>query len=214
MGFTHTHKSEDMIVVIDYWMGNAQSVMNALESLGANAELTNDKKKISKASHIILPGVGAFPTAMDNLKKLDLIDLLTEQVMENKKPFLGICLGMQLLAKKGYEGEVRDGLGWIDGKVKKLEPNDKKLKIPHIGWNDVQCNTEKKIFKNSNPIQTFYFVHSYYADCKNQGIVAGTCDYGMKFAAVIEQDNIFGTQFHPEKSQKDGLDILGRFIKL
>ncbi|MFH2106792.1 MAG: imidazole glycerol phosphate synthase subunit HisH [Candidatus Micrarchaeota archaeon] len=199
--------------IIDYGMGNAQSVINAIESINHRAILTNRMEEIQNADRIILPGVGAFPKAMDNLKRLGLLKILKEEVREKKKPFLGICLGMQLLAKKGYEVAPTAGLGWIDAEVKRFEFTDKKFKIPHMGWDDVTCNTKSNMFMGASEKQTFYFVHSYYVDCNDKKIVVGECDYGIKFTAAIEQENIFGAQFHPEKSQKDGLDLLKRFVE-
>ncbi len=202
---------DELVAIINYGMGNVQSVANAINAIGYKAIITRDKTEIESATHLILPGVGAFPTAMENLKKLGLIEILNEEVIEKKKPFLGICLGMQLIGKTGYENGVTPGLGWVDADVIKFDFKDSKLKIPHVGWNDVVCDTEKKLFLNSQKIQTFYFVHSYYLNCKKD-IMVGECEYGIKFAAVIEQNNIFAAQFHPEKSQQDGLDLLKKFI--
>lgn len=201
------------IAVVDYGMGNAQSVLNAVESLGEEAIHTNKKSELGKATHIILPGVGAFPTAMANLKKLGLVEFLTEEVVDRKKPFLGLCLGMQLVARKGHEVEDTDGLGWIDAEVKRFQVENQGLKVPHVGWNDVECDTGAKLFKGvKRKTQTFYFVHSYYMECADKKEVCGWCDYGIRFAAAMEKENIMATQFHPEKSQQDGLDLIRRFV--
>lgn len=203
-----------MIAIVDYGMGNAQSVINAVNSLGYNAVLSAKAADLNEASHIILPGVGAFSKAMSNLKELGLIDLLNEQVIKRKKPFLGICLGMQLLADVGHEGGVTNGLGWISGEVIKFNLESQALKVPHVGWNDVSCNLNSAMFLGSEKeTQTFYFIHSYYLAAKDEKIITGYCDYGVKFAAAIQKDNIWAVQFHPEKSQANGTSLLKRFLE-
>ncbi len=200
------------IVIIDYKLGNVTSVLNALTVLGIKAEITNDLTKIRTAKKIILPGVGAFKEGMQNLQDLKLINILYEEVMVKKKPFLGICLGMQIICTKGYEGGEYLGLGWVDAEVVRFE--DENIRIPHIGWNDIKCNLQSPIFAGGPDMQTFYFVHSYYVKPKDPSIIIGTCNYGEPFAAVIQQGNIFATQFHPEKSQHEGLEILRKFAQL
>lgn len=201
-----------MIAIVNYKMGNLQSVGNLLEYLGQNYIITNNKEEIASADKIILPGVGAFGEAMKNLRELDLVEVLRQEVLEKKKPMLGICLGMQLLANKSYEMGEHEGLGWIEGEVKLLDTGDKTLRIPHIGWNDVVPAKESVLYgSNLNP-RVFYFVHSFHFVCKNKEDVTGLTEYGNNFVSSIERGNIFATQFHPEKSQKDGIELMKNFI--
>jgi glutamine amidotransferase len=191
-------------------MGNVLSVQKALKKIGMNSVVTADKDEISKCSHIILPGVGSFNRAMENLHAKNLVTILRDEVKENKKPFLGICLGMQLLADHGYEDGETEGLGFIAGSVKPIPSHD--LPIPHIGWNEVSIKN-KKYFENVQD-HNFYFVHSYYLDAKNESDIAATVTYGCELTAAVQKDNIFGTQFHPEKSQEEGIEILKTFFKV
>jgi len=201
-----------MIAVLDYGMGNTGSVVNAVNSLGFKAIVTTSKDDLKKASHIILPGVGSFNEGMKNLHKLDFFETLNSEVVNNHKPFLGLCLGMQLLAENGEEGGPTEGLGWIKGLVKRLDIDEKNFKIPHVGWNDVFPKENSILFQNiETPI--FYFVHSYYFDVYEKSSVAGESDYGMIFPTAIEKNNIFGLQFHTEKSQREGLKVLENFIR-
>ena len=202
-----------MIAIIDYGMGNVRSMFNALQYLGQDVEITSDPKHIDDASHLILPGVGAFGDAMKNLENRYLVDILSRQVFEKAKPFLGVCLGLQLLAKSSQEYGFHEGLGWFDAAVIKFDFNEINLKIPHMGWNDITPKINHPLFANLRGVQfTFYFVHSYYIDCHQQQDVAATSDYGLTFTAAIAKDNIFATQFHPEKSQDNGLQILDNFV--
>ena len=201
------------IALIDYGSGNIQSAFKALELV------SNSKKKISiisnskdllKVDKIILPGVGAFADCMKGLKSISgMIDILNEVVLEKKKPFLGICVGMQLLATEGREKGNHKGLGWITGKVIKIKKN-KKIKIPHMGWNTVEIISKHPILKRKK--FESYFVHSYNFICKNKKNIIATCDYQQKITAIVGKENIIGTQFHPEKSQKIGLEILKNFV--
>ncbi|MFC1570471.1 imidazole glycerol phosphate synthase subunit HisH [Candidatus Omnitrophota bacterium] len=203
-----------MIAVIDYGMGNIKSVVNALLYLGEDVAVTADPKKIGDASHIILPGVGAFGKAMSNLEKLGMVDILDDQVIKKGKPFLGICLGLQLLAKSSHEHGEHSGLGWIDGDVRKFNIDDAKLKLPHMGWNEIVPKTEHPVFGHLKDDQyTFYFVHNYHIECNDPGDIAATCSYGYEFPAVICRDNIIATQFHPEKSQDNGIQFLENFVE-
>ena len=198
-----------MIAIIDYGAGNIFSVKNALSFLGIDAELTNDKELIKSADSIILPGVGAFPAAMDKLSASGLIDTIKEEAQ--KKPFLGICLGMQLLFSKGYEFDERDGLGLIDGNVTLMTPEG--LDIPHMGWNRLQKNKECPLLTGLGDDEYVYFVHSYSAHCADENVAAYT-DYGAKVTALVSKGNIYGAQFHPEKSGDVGLKILRNFAEL
>lgn len=200
-----------MTVIIDYGMGNLFSVENALKRLGAEVKISNRKEDIQKADKLILPGVGAFPDGIKNLKKLGLVEVLEEEVVKNKKPFLGICLGMQLLATEGEEVKPTKGLGWIAGRVRRFQVDEEKFRVPHIGWNDLILKKENPLFKGIEQ-PTFYFVHSYHLVPEDSSAVAAVCDYGEDFVAAVQKENIFGVQFHPEKSQKSGLRVLENFI--
>ncbi len=208
-----TQSKKPKIVIIDYHMGNVRSVFNALAHLGYSPVISNKENDIENADRLILPGVGAFSVGMYNLKKLNLIELLNKEVLGKKKPILGICLGAQLFAKKSYEGGEFEGLGWIDAEVVRIEPSDRKLKVPHIGWNDVSLANPSILFKDVKELD-FYFVHSYYIKCKDKKKVTSEFEYGDNYTASIEQDNIFGVQFHPEKSQLNGLKLLQNFIEM
>jgi len=201
-----------MIAIIDYGMGNKHSVYNALKYIGVDAFISRDAHEISKAERIILPGVGAFGAAMENLEKLGLRDILHEEVIIKGKPFLGICLGMQLVAENGNEKGLFQGLGWIAGEVLKLQPEDPGIKLPHVGWNDVELLKDSDLFKGLKKERAFYFVHSYAMQLKDSQNLVAESDYGIKFTAAVQKDNIFATQFHPEKSQKNGLTVLENFV--
>jgi glutamine amidotransferase len=200
------------IVIIDYGVGNTHSVYNSIKYLGYKKILISDiSSDISKSDVIILPGVGAFETCIKNLKDRGLDKLLNNQVLINKKPILGICVGMQLLATSSEENGNHTGLGWIDGVVKKLIIPSK-YSVPHVGWNDVQFNHKSPLFSNIDQNTNFYFDHSYHFDCNNNNNIVGVCDYGIKVTAAVQKDNIFGVQFHPEKSQTSGLKLFRGFL--
>lgn len=200
-----------MIVIVDYDMGNLRSIAKALEYVGGDVVISNKPEDLKKAEKIVLPGVGAFRDGIKNLQKNGLDLALNKEVNNNKKPFLGICLGMQLLADKSYEFGEWNGLGFISGEVKRFDI-DKKYKIPHVGWNNVKIIHEHPLLKGIRDNSDFYFVHSYHLVCENKKTIAGTCEYGGDFTAMVAQDNIFATQFHPEKSQKSGLKLLENFV--
>ena len=201
-----------MIAIIDYGMGNVRSVYNALQFVGQDAVISSVPRDIKEASHIILPGVGAFGDAMNNLRNSNLIETLNREVLERGKPFLGICLGMQLLAKIGYEYGQHQGLRWLDAEVVKFDTDDKDLKIPHVGWNNIEFRREHPLFaKLSENHADFYFVHSFHVQCMDKSNIAASCEYGYTFTAAVCQNNIFGTQFHPEKSQENGIQLLENF---
>lgn len=207
-----------MIAVIDYGLGNLQSIMNALTALNEPAELVIDAQKIGLADGIIIPGVGAFRDGMSNLSSMKIIPALSRAVLENKKPLLGVCLGMQLIAKKSFEHGEYDGLGWVDFTVRKIAPSGPEFRVPHMGWNDLNIvKPESPLYQNIHIPATVYFVHSYHLEPNTQ--IAGqqitaTSDHGQVLTASIESDNIFGVQFHPEKSQNTGLAILKNFINI
>ena len=201
------------IALIDYGSGNLQSAYKALELVSNSKNkifITSNSRDLLKADKIILPGVGAFADCMKGLKSISgMINVLNEVVLEKKKPFLGICIGMQLMATEGKEKGNHKGLGWIEGKVIKIKKN-KKIKIPHMGWNTVKVISKHPIIKRKK--FESYFVHSYNFICKNKKNVLATCDYQQKITAIVGKENIIGTQFHPEKSQKVGLEILKNFV--
>ncbi len=198
-----------MIGIIHYNMGNITSVQNSLEFLGIPAMVLENPEQMTEATHIILPGVGAFSEGIKNLKELGFAEAILKQVADGK-PFLGLCLGMQLLASRGTEGGAVVGLNLIPGEVLRL-PSDKGVRVPHIGWNDIKIVRSNPIFTES---ADFYFVHSYYFVPKTSDDVLAVCDYGVEFPAAIGRDRVFGTQFHPEKSHQAGLNILKNFAAL
>lgn len=199
-----------MVAIIDYGMGNVASVQKALNFLNIKSVITNDHSIIKDSSIILLPGVGSFAQGMENLNLLNLVDLLTEEVVNKKKPFLGICLGMQLIMESGNEPYECKGLGWVEGEVKKIELS--KLKIPHMGWNNIKVVNNKYYNKIENT--DFYFIHSYHVKTLNDNDIAATVNYGFEIVASIQKNNIFATQFHPEKSQFAGLSLLKNFFDL
>ena len=201
-----------MIAVIDYGAGNLFSVRNALDFLGIESEVTRDEKEIRKADGLILPGVGAFPDAMEMLSKSGLTDTIREEAV--KKPFLGICLGMQMLFEEGYEGQPRKGLGFIEGEVKLIEPNEE-VKIPHIGWNRLEINKKSKIFNGLNEESFVYYVHSFMSTNMSEDNLIAYSEYGgINIPGMVYKRNIYGAQFHPEKSGEVGLRILKNFGEL
>jgi glutamine amidotransferase len=197
------------VAIIDYGMGNIASVDKAVCYLGYESVITNNPIEINSSNYIILPGVGAFAQGMDNLNKLGLVDLLTNEVIVNKKPFLGICLGMQLIATKGHELKLTNGLGWVEGEVIKINEPDKS--IPHLGWNEITV-TNDSFIKDFNQ-KDFYFIHSYHFSVTNREDIAATVNYGNSYVAAIQKENIFASQFHPEKSQLSGLSLIKSFLK-
>jgi len=202
------------IAIIDYGMGNLRSVANAFNAIGYLASIVQNPNDLSQFSHIVLPGVGAFGDGMKNLRSSGWIDVLEREIIEKRKPFLGICLGMQLLATMGTEHGLYEGLNWISGTVKKIESNDPQIRVPHVGWNDVLFLKKSGLYKDLENSQAFYFVHSYVLDIKDKSsVVSGLTSHGIEFISSIEKDNIYATQFHPEKSQKIGLKVLENFIK-
>ncbi len=198
----------ERVVIIDYGLGNLNSVKNALDFIGYPAIISNKKEDIENADYLILPGVGAFSEGMKNLQSLGLIEILKKEVLEKKKPILGICLGMQLLAEESEENGIHKGLGFIKGKVERLKTN---LRLPQVGWNNIIIKKDSILLKEL-PDDNFYFVHSFAFQEKIEDIVTSTCNYGNDFAATIQKDNIFGTQFHPEKSHISGIKLIRNFL--
>jgi glutamine amidotransferase len=199
------------IVIIDYGIGNIHSVSNAIKYLGyKNIIISDTENIIQKADALILPGVGAFEKCISNLKNRKLDIILNEAVIGNKKPILGICVGMQLLATCSEENGMHIGLDWIKGSVKKINV-PKPLAVPHVGWNDVKSINENILFNRHVDNANFYFDHSYHFVC-DEKYVAGYCDYGTRITAAVQKENIFGVQFHPEKSQTNGLKLFRSFF--
>lgn len=201
-----------MIAIIDYDAGNMKSVEKALHYLGQNVIVTNDKDTIYKADHVILPGVGAFGMAMDQIRERDLEDVI-HGVVDAGKPFIGICLGLQLLFEKSEESPGVEGLGLLKGEIKHI-PEGEYNKIPHMGWNSLSLSNDGRLFRGLANEPYVYFVHSYYLEAADSSIVTATTDYNTTIHASVEHQNVFGCQFHPEKSSTVGLKMLDNFVKL
>jgi imidazole glycerol-phosphate synthase subunit HisH len=203
-----------MIVMVDYGLGNLASVLNMFKKIGAKeVVVSSDQNVIAKASKILLPGVGAFDAGMSNLERSGLIPILNQKALVEKVPVLGICLGMQLLSKKSEEG-IKPGLGWIDAETVKFNLDPAlKLKVPHMGWDYVQVKRQNPLIEQDSKSR-FYFVHSYHVKCKDQNQSLATSNFGDEFTCMVNKDNIFGTQFHPEKSLRFGMRLLGNFAKI
>lgn len=199
-----------MIAIIDYGMGNLRSVQKGFEKVGFEAEITSDPEEVLRAEKVVLPGVGAFGDAMHNLREAGMIDVIHDTVKAGK-PFLGICLGLHLMFDSSEEFGLHEGLGIFRGKVKLIPPG---LKVPHIGWNQIEIQKQDVILNDIPNGSAFYFVHSYYVDPVVTEQITTLTDYGIKFASIVSQDNVFGIQFHPEKSSTIGLRILKNFGEL
>ncbi|MAV61947.1 MAG: imidazole glycerol phosphate synthase subunit HisH [Candidatus Pelagibacter sp.] len=206
------------VTIVDYNSGNISSVINSLREVAkdkVNIEVTSDLNKIKSSHKIVLPGQGSFKTCVDALNNIDgLVDTLNEFVINNKKPLLGICVGLQMFADIGYEETETKGLGWISGKVSKINNQNGKYKLPHIGWNQIDILKDSKIFKDIENNSHMYFVHSYEFIPADKSVICATTDYASNIVCAVEKENIFGTQFHPEKSDKLGLRIIDNFINL
>lgn len=206
-----------MVVIIDYGMGNIASVKNALEHLKQDCVVSRDPDVVSKADKLILPGVGSFKKAMQNLHEHNLVDILNKKVVENKTPVLGICLGMQLLADFGTEdadeANPTKGLGWIPGKVTKIQTNSSEFRIPHMGFNSIRIKNQNSLMTQIPADSHFYFVHSYHFQTASENIVAVT-DYESDITAIVSKEHIHGCQFHPEKSQEVGLKLIKNFLEM
>jgi glutamine amidotransferase len=201
-----------MIGIVDYGMGNLLSVYSAFDYLGSNVKICRFPEDLKNVSKIVIPGVGAFKDCINKIESSGFKDALNEQVIIIGKPILGICLGMQVMAKTSVEGGVNNGLGWIDANVIKLNPNSSNMRVPNIGWNNIVFDPDVFLFRGLPKVPDFYLVHSYFMKVENEKEVVATYDYGHVVTAAILKDNIFATQFHPEKSQDYGLKILENFI--
>ena len=206
------------VIIVDYNSGNISSVINSFKEVAknkVNIEVTSDLKKIKSSDKVVLPGQGSFKSCIDSLKNINgLVDTLSEFALTNKKPLFGICVGLQMFADVGYEEVETKGLGWISGKVSKIDNHNGKYKLPHIGWNQLNIVKDSKIFDGLENNSHMYFVHSYEFIPEDKNVITGTTDYSTNIICAVEKDNIFGTQFHPEKSDNSGLKIINNFINL
>ena len=206
------------VTIVDYQSGNISSVINSFTEVAkgkVNLEITSDIKKIKFSDKIVLPGQGSFKSCVDSLNSINgLIDTLTEFAIINKRPLLGICVGLQMFGDVGYEEAETKGLSWIPGKVSKIDNQNGKFKLPHIGWNEIEIQKESKIFKDIKNKSHMYFVHSYEFIPEDKSVISATTDYSSKIVCAVEKENLIGTQFHPEKSDKTGLKIVENFINL
>jgi glutamine amidotransferase len=205
-----------MIAVIDYGAGNLKSVVNALDAIEAPCEVVSDAARLGDASAIILPGVGAFGEGMAQLRRMGMDEALSRRVLEEGVPYLGICLGQQFLARVGCEHGRHDGFGWVEGEVRRIQPEGEGLRVPHIGWNELRLERESRLWDGLDEAPVVYFVHSYQLEPSgsDEEIVTSTAGHGQRIVASVERDNIFGVQFHPEKSQATGLRLLKNFLRL
>jgi glutamine amidotransferase len=201
------------IVIIDYGMGNLRSVYNKIQRSGFKVVISDEESVLRTSSKIILPGVGHFQNGMKNLRKKGLIEILNTKVIEEKTPILGICLGMQLLTKYSEEGNIM-GLGWLDAETVKFRLKNIQYKVPHIGWNSLEKKRESVLLAGIPVNSFYYFVHSYHVKCNDNEDILTTTDYGYSFVSSVQKENIFGTQFHPEKSHEWGEKILKNFLNL
>ena len=206
------------VTIVDYNSGNISSVINSFKEVAidkVNIKVTADLKIIKSSDKVVLPGQGSFKSCIDALNNINgLVDTLNEFAIDNKKPLLGICVGLQMFADVGYEETETKGLGWISGKVSKIDNQNGKYKLPHIGWNEINIMTDSKIFKDIENKSHMYFVHSYEFIPEDKSVISATTDYSSNVVCAVEKENIFGTQFHPEKSDKMGLRIVENFITL
>jgi len=206
------------VTIVDYNSGNISSVINSFKKVSknkVNIQVTSDLNKIKSSDKLVLPGQGSFKSCVDALNGVNgLVDVLNEFVIDSKKPLLGICVGLQMFADTGYEETETKGLGWISGKVSKIDNQNGKYKLPHIGWNEINIVKDSKIFKDIENKSHMYFVHSYELIPEDKNVITATTDYSTNIICSVEKKNIFGTQFHPEKSDKLGLKIIENFIKL
>ncbi|MGE0254630.1 MAG: imidazole glycerol phosphate synthase subunit HisH [Alphaproteobacteria bacterium] len=201
------------VAIVDYGMGNLRSVAGAVEKVGHEAVVARDAAVLADADCLILPGVGAFPDAMRNLRHYGLDEVLERDVRGRGKPLLGICLGAQLVTRSSEEFGLHDGLGWVAARVRRIVPADDGLRVPHVGWNDLFRTRDSRLFAGIPDDALFYYVHSYCIASEDEASVVGECDYGGRFVAALAHENVWATQFHPEKSQRHGLAVLANFIE-
>ena len=206
------------VTIVDYKSGNISSVINSFKEVAkskVNIKVTSDLNEIKSSDKLVLPGQGSFKSCIDGLKNISgMIDVLNEFVINNKKPLFGICVGLQMFANIGYEEKETEGLGWIPGKVSKIDNQKGKYKLPHIGWNQINILKNSKILKGVEKNSHMYFVHSYEFIPEDKDVISSTTNYSSNIVCSVEKENIFGTQFHPEKSDKIGLKIIDNFINL
>ena len=203
-----------MISILDYGLGNIKAFLNVYDRLNIKAKVITKPDELLNATHIILPGVGAFDYAMTKLEESGFCNHLNEMVLEKKVPVLGVCVGMQMMADSSDEG-TKKGLGWVSGEVKKIATtNEGALPLPHLGWNELSNTNQSPLFKNLGKSPRFYFLHSFYYKAKSADNILAEVDYGDRFTCVVNKDNIFGVQFHPEKSHENGLHILKNFASI
>jgi glutamine amidotransferase len=206
------------VTIVDYNSGNISSVINSFKEVAkdkVNIEVTSDLNKIKSSDKVVLPGQGSFKSCIDALNNINgLVETLNEFAIANKKPLLGICVGLQMFADIGYEETETKGLGWISGKVSKIDNKQGKFKLPHIGWNEINIVKKSEIYKDVENKSHMYFVHSYEFIPEDKNVISATTDYSSKIVCSVEKENIFGAQFHPEKSDKIGLQIIKNFINL
>ena len=206
------------VTIVDYNSGNISSVINSFKEVAKNKidlEVTSDLQKIRSSDKLVLPGQGSFKSCVDALNAIDgLTETLSEFVTNNKKPILGICVGLQMFADVGYEDSETKGFGWVPGKVSKIDNKNGAFKLPHIGWNEINIVKESKILKNLDKNSHMYFVHSYEFIPDDKSVISATTDYSTNIVCAVEKENIFGTQFHPEKSDKFGLKLIDNFLNL
>jgi len=206
------------VTIVDYNSGNISSVINSFKEVAKDKidlEVTSDLQKIRSSDKLVLPGQGSFKSCVDALNAINgLTEALSEFAINDKKPLLGICVGLQMFADTGFEETETKGLGWISGKVSKIDNKDGVFKLPHIGWNEINIVKESKIFKNLDKNSHMYFVHSYEFIPDDKNVISATTDYSTNIVCAVEKENIFGTQFHPEKSDKTGLQMINNFINL
>lgn len=204
----------NQLTIVDYNAGNIQTVKRKINRLGVEVVVSNDPRVLLNASKLILPGVGHFSNAMEQLKKLDLLDALNESILVKKTPILGICLGMQLMAKQSEEGNST-GLGWVNGSIKRFQvSNNLNFKVPHMGWNTVHISKSSALMSGIDEDAAFYFVHSFHFETEDKAIVLNETTYDYTFVSAFEHENIFGVQYHPEKSHDVGEQLISNFLKL
>ena len=203
-----------MIIIINYGLGNINAIMKVYQNLGIPVKIASNRNELEQGKKFILPGVGAFDYAMKKFNDSGMNDVLCHLVLKEKRPILGICVGMQMMAKKSEEGKL-DGIGWLDADIKKFNSeNNNTLLIPHMGWNSISITKPIPIIKNLDQINNFYFLHSYYFNTENEDLAIAYTEYGNDFISIVNKDNIYGVQFHPEKSHDSGIQLLKNFSEL